>query len=75
MNVTARYAGGAVATVAAVPPEAVVSWEGKSWAYVRRSPTQFSRREAAAVRPGDEVVVNGAQQLLSEEMRAQLHEA
>jgi hypothetical protein len=74
MNITARYPGSHSATVAAVPPEAIVSWEGRSWVYVRRSATQFSRREASAAQTGAEVVTSGAQQLLSEEMRAQLHE-
>ena len=75
MNVTARYTEPRFVTGAAViPPEALVSWNGRTWAYVRRSATQFSRREASAVTPGKEVVTSGAQQLLSEEMRAQLHE-
>jgi len=74
MNVTARWPGARSATVAVVPPEGIVSWEGRSWVYVRRSATQFSRRDAGAAKPGDEVVTAGAQQLLSEEMRAQLHE-
>jgi multidrug efflux system membrane fusion protein len=74
MNVTARYAGARGVAVAAVPPEAIVSWEGRSWVYVRRSATQFSRREASVVQPGADVVTSGAQQLLSEEMRAELHE-
>jgi len=74
MNVTAHYAGPSSAVRASVPPEAIVSWQGKSWVYARRAPTQFSRREAALVQDGTEVVVSGAAQLLSEEMRAQLHE-
>ena len=74
MNVTARYAGARTATRPVVPPDAVVSWQGRSWVYVRRSATQFSRRELGAIASGDEVVVTGAQQLLGEEMRGQLHE-
>jgi membrane fusion protein, multidrug efflux system len=61
-------------TGAVFPPGSTVSWNGRTWVYVRRSATQFSRRDAGAVKPGDEVVTSGAQQLLSEEMRAQLHE-
>jgi hypothetical protein len=73
-NVTASIpVHGGVAGVV-VPPEAVVSWQGRSWVYVRRSPTQFSRRELGALQAGTEIVTNGAQQLLSEEMRSQLHE-
>ncbi len=74
MNVTARVAVRGGVTGVIVPPEAIVSWNGRSWVYVRRSATQFSRRELAAVQAGAEVVTTGAQQLLSEEMRAQLHE-
>ena len=58
-----------------MPPDAVVSWEGRSWVYVRRALTKFARVDASAVKAGDEVVTTGAQQLLSEEMRSQLHEA
>jgi hypothetical protein len=54
--------------------------------YVKRDPTHFSRREISTgdptaggffvtnVPPNAEVVTTGAQQLLSEEMRSQLHE-
>jgi hypothetical protein len=73
-----------------VPATAVVWWEGKAWAYVQLSTTQFSRQEVptqspvndgwfasittqpeSAFKPGDKLVVNGAQQMLSEEFRSQ----
>lgn len=74
MNVTAHYDAPQFAGGVSIPPEAVVSWNGRSWVYVRRSPTQFSRREVSALQAGAEIVTSGAQQLLSEEMRSQLHE-
>jgi len=73
-----------------VAPSAVVWWEGRAWAYVQTSPTQFSRREVpthspvnegwfvpisdrpdAMFKPGERIVINGAQQLLSEEFRSE----
>jgi hypothetical protein len=62
-----------------VPRDAIVSFQGRSWVYVQRDATHFSRREVAGpfvtnIAPGTRVVTTGAQELLSEEMRAQLHE-
>ena len=75
MNVSVRFETPRFATGAGVVPDgAIVSWNGRSWTYVRRSATQFSRREPSFITPGTEVVISGAQQLLSEEMRSQLHE-
>ena len=66
-------------------PPPTVQWEGLLWAYVERAPGQFSRvriptstplPQGWAVRgsiaPGDRVVTVGAEQLLSEEFRAQV---
>lgn len=75
MNVTAQYAAAGGVRTAVVPPEAIVSWQGKSWIYVRRDATHFVRRDVSNASAGDQVVTSGAQQLLSEEMRAQLHES
>jgi biotin carboxyl carrier protein len=68
-----------------VPAAAVVQWEGLLWAYVERAPGQFSRvrvRTTTAlpggwamrggIKPGDRIVTAGAEQLLSEEFRAQV---
>ncbi|MBK5198405.1 MAG: multidrug transporter [Methyloceanibacter sp.] len=68
-----------------VPGPAVVWWQGQAWVYVRTSPSTFARRAIATdyalpeggylVRTftgGTEVVVQGAQMLLSEEFRAQI---
>ena len=87
MNVVAHFAGSHKAAGVTVPSDAVVTFEGKSWIYFRRDATHFVRREISVaapsqggffvtnIPPGTPVVTNGAQQLLSEEMRAQLHEA
>lgn len=78
---TGAPVGGAVA----VPASAAVQWEGLLWAYVERAPGQFSRVRIAtstplpqgwavqgSIAPGDRVVTVGAEQLLSEEFRAQV---
>lgn len=74
MNVTARIATAGGVSRVVVPPDAVVSWEGRSWIYVRRAADKFARIDAGAAKAGDEVVTTGAQQLIGEEMRSQLHE-
>jgi hypothetical protein len=86
MNVTAHFAGAQSMSGAMVPNDAVVSFQGRSWVYVKRDATHFSRREISVsapvaggffvtnIPPDTQVVINGAQQLLSEEMRSQLHE-
>lgn len=69
-----------------VPQSALVWWQGKSWIYVQRSPGQFARVEVLSDQPvangfivrqglnaNDQVVVTGAQLLLSEEFRSQIH--
>lgn len=67
-----------------IPGSATVWWQGKAWAYVQSAPGRFFRREVSTQIPagdgwfvtggfsqGDKVVVSGAQQLLSEELRPQ----
>lgn len=70
----------------ALVPDADVVWlDGKAWVYARRGSEQFIRKEIATdrlaenvwgveknVSPGEHVVTQGAQQLLSEEFRAQI---
>jgi hypothetical protein len=75
MNVAALIPTSRGVSRVVVPPDAVVSWEGRSWVYVRRGAGKFARIDAGAAKAGDEIVTTGAQQLLSEEMRSQLHEA
>ena len=68
-----------------IPSSAVVRSAGKAWAYVRTSPDGFARREIALDEPvdggwfvvanvaaGEEIVVTGAQTLLSEEQKSAL---
>ena len=68
-----------------VPDAAVVQWEGLTWAYRRHGPGRFERVRVTTTRPtdggwiagppftrADSVVVQGAQELLSEEFRARV---
>lgn len=67
-----------------VPAAAVVWWEGKAWVYVQTAPDRFLRREMSVAETvdqgwfvpgafrGAQLVVRGAQALLSEELRAQI---
>lgn len=67
-----------------VPAAAVVWWQGKAWVYVQSAQGRYLRRELAGGVPveqgwfapgafkGEQVVVRGAQTLLSEELRAQI---
>jgi multidrug efflux pump subunit AcrA (membrane-fusion protein) len=69
----------------AVPGSAVVRADGRAWIFARATPQGFARREIAVDQPladgwfvrsgltaGEEIVVTGAQALLSEELKAQL---
>jgi hypothetical protein len=83
LNVTLRVK---VVERGAVVPESSVVWlQGKAWIYLRIAPDTFTRREIAAHHPGPDqgyvvpglppdaqIVVRGAQMLLSEEFRAQV---
>jgi hypothetical protein len=70
----------------AIPERAVVWYGGQRWVYVRTAPTRFTRRFVPAAttsmggqglvvssgfHAGDKVVMDGAQLLLSEELRPQ----
>lgn len=68
-----------------IPGSAIVWWQGQAWVYVRTNPSTFARRTIATDYPlpeggylvrnlvgGTEVVIQGAQMLLSEEFRAQI---
>jgi len=85
MNLEVRLPGEAVEHGAVVPEAAVVWLQGKAWVYLRTDPTTFVRRDIAPDRaapdggyvvtglpPEAEIVVRGAQMLLSEEFRAQV---
>ncbi len=77
--------GGVARRGVLVPDRALVQWEGLTWAYVRRGPGRFRRVRVPTDQPiaggvlagpglqaGDTVVVQGAEQLLSEEFRARV---
>ncbi len=68
-----------------VPPAAIVRSEGKAWAYVQVGEQGFTRREvildspagngwfmASGFKVGERIVVEGAQTLLSEELKSQI---
>ncbi len=69
-----------------IPRDAVVRFNGKPWVYLQTGDQTFTRREifeehplvdgwfvAQGVKPGDRVAVSGAQMLLSEEQKYQIH--
>lgn len=85
MNVPVFLPTQSEATGVVVPQSAPVWWQGKSWIYVQRSPQHFARVEVPSDQPvnngfvvrsglstNDQVVVTGAQLLLSEEFRSQI---
>lgn len=85
MNLRVRLPAAPIAGGLAVPQSAVVWLQGKAWVYLRTGPRTFVRREILPDRPGpnggyivtglppgDEIVVQGAQMLLSEEFRSQV---
>ena len=85
MSVVALLPSGQTIEGATVPASAIVWQQGRAWAYFRTGPQTFARRAVTTNLPtpgGDyvvkgipdnaEVVVQGAQALLSEEFRAQL---
>jgi hypothetical protein len=69
---------------ALIPRSALVRFAGAAWVYVQLSAGEFSRREvaldrpaekgwfSASLKPGEHVVVAGAQTLLSEELKFQI---
>ena len=80
-----KVAGGAQNGVV-IPRAAVTRFNGKPWIYLLTDATTFLRREisleyplaegwfaAQGLKPGDRVVVGGAQLLLSEEQKYQIH--
>lgn len=86
MRVAARVGlGGTPVAGVIVPAQAVVWHAGKAWAYVKQDAQTFARHEVSAAeeldggwfnaggfQAGDEVVVSGAQLLLSEELKYQI---
>jgi hypothetical protein len=86
MRVAARAGlGGAPVAGVIVPGQAVVWHAGKAWAYLKQDEQTFARHEVSAAQEldggwfntggfqaGDEVVISGAQLLLSEELKYQI---
>ena len=85
MNLEVSLAAEAIERGVVVPEAAVVWLQGKAWVYLHIDPTTFERRDIAPDRagpdggyvvtglpPDTEIVVRGAQMLLSEEFRAQV---
>jgi len=82
-NVAVLLATGRSVEAARLPPSALVWWQGRAWMFVRTRAGDFERREVQIDRArdasgprvdldtGTEVVVQGAQVLLSEELRAE----
>lgn len=84
MNLSAFAMLANVSTGFLVPRNAVLHWQGRTWVYVETASTTFTRREVTLDTPvptgwlvrhelskGDHIVITGAQQLLSQEFRAQ----
>jgi len=86
MRVAGQLKIGGNAREGVVVPSAAVVWHGgKAWAYVKEDDDLFVRKEVSTAQdlgngwfdashfePGDEVVVSGAQLLLSEEQKFQI---
>jgi len=85
MALTARFAlPGSSGEGVVIPRSAIVQQNGNSWAYVQTKDDRFSRRAlnldlptqagfivSRGFKPGDRVVIAGAQSLLSEEFKSQ----
>ncbi len=81
-TIAVRLETGRRVEATSVPASALVWWQGRAWIFVRNEGGDFERREVPADRVADsstlladlasgtEVVVQGAQVLLSEELRA-----
>ena len=85
LNLVARLAMGRVMRGVLVPRSAIVWWQGNAWVYRQTAPDRFVRRQVPTETPlenglfvstglsaGDQIVIRGAQTLLSEEFRSQL---
>lgn len=86
MNLTAAIGQGTAASGVVVPRDALVWTGGHAWVYVEKSANRFARTEVEttspmadgffvpSLQPGQRIVVNGAQQLLSEEAKPKVEE-
>jgi hypothetical protein len=83
VNLMVQLPTGRSIDAALIPASALVWWQGRAWVFIRTRERDFARREIsvdvassdtdllADLDPGTEVVVQGAQVLLSEELRAE----
>lgn len=86
MRVTARLSAQGKATAGVIVPQTAVVWyANKAWIYRKQAADKFVRQQintdieaedgwfnSTGVRPGEEVITNGAQLLLSEEFKYQI---
>lgn len=85
LNLVARMPVGRSMRGVLIPQSAIVWWQGNAWVYQQTAPGRFVRRLvptdmplatgvfiSTGFSPGDQIVVRGAQALLSEEFRSQI---
>ncbi|MHB8525334.1 MAG: efflux RND transporter periplasmic adaptor subunit [Candidatus Acidiferrales bacterium] len=85
LNLMAHIPSGPQMRGVVIPESAIVWWQGNAWVYQQTAPGRFVRRlvptnaplengifVSSGFSPGDEIVVRGAQALLSEEFRSQI---
>jgi hypothetical protein len=85
MNTTVYVPSGKTYEGVFVEDTAIVRWQGRSWVYLRVEPDSFKRHPISTdqpvsdddyvvrdIPPGSEIVVRGAQVLLSEEAKSEL---
>jgi len=85
MNLTAYLPVGPQLQGVVIPSAAVVRYQGKAWVYLQKDETHFNRQEISTEAPaeggwfektkpspGEKIVTQGAQLLLSEEFRSQI---
>ena len=85
MNLVARLPQGSMRHGLIVPYSAVVWQQGQAWAYIQVTATGFTRKPVSTdtplpngyfitseFKPGDRILIRGAQFLLSEEFRSQI---
>jgi hypothetical protein len=85
MNTTVFVPSGKTYEGVFVEDTAIVQWQGRSWVYLRAGPDTFKRHPISTdqpvsdddyvvqdIPPGSEIVVRGAQVLLSEEAKSEL---
>jgi len=85
LNLVAHLPVGQAMRGVLIPQSAIVWWQGNAWVYQQTAPGRFVRRlvptntplengifVSSGFSPGDQIVVRGAQGLLSEEFRSQI---